>query len=57
MQHREYNKELCLYRELKDHKNVVAKVYMLNVSSTPVDHEDMNGRRKLAAASDPGKLL
>ncbi|XP_052766076.1 phosphofurin acidic cluster sorting protein 2-like isoform X2 [Mya arenaria] len=52
MQNRENNKELSLYRELKDHKNVVAKVIMLNLSSTPVDHEDVNGRRKMLAASD-----
>lgn len=45
------NRELPMYAGVKDHKNVVAKVMMLNISSSPVDHEEnMNGRRKLASS-------
>ncbi|KAL4237224.1 Phosphofurin acidic cluster sorting protein 1 [Mactra antiquata] len=41
------NREMSLYTDIKDHKNVVAKVMMLNISSSPVDHEEsQNGRRK-----------
>jgi hypothetical protein len=45
---------MALYTDIKDHKNVVAKVTMLNISSSPVDHEEnQNGRRKMA--SDAGR--
>ena len=47
---------MSLYTDIKDHKNVVAKVTMLNISSSPVDHEEnQNGRRKLAS-SDAGRF-
>ncbi|XP_053407928.1 phosphofurin acidic cluster sorting protein 2-like isoform X2 [Mercenaria mercenaria] len=45
------NREMSLYTDIKDHKNVVAKVMMLNISSSPVDHEEnQNGRRKIASS-------
>ena len=54
LQHTE-NKELCLHPDIKDHKTVVAKVFMVNISSSPVDHEEgSNGRHKLRS-SDAGK--
>ncbi|XP_060570986.1 phosphofurin acidic cluster sorting protein 2-like isoform X2 [Ruditapes philippinarum] len=47
------NREMALYTDIKDHKNVVAKVTMLNISSSPVDHEEnQNGRRKMASDAD-----
>ncbi|XP_052272960.1 phosphofurin acidic cluster sorting protein 1-like isoform X2 [Dreissena polymorpha] len=45
------SKELSLYTDGKDHKILVAKVGMLNISSTPIDKEEnQNGRRKPGAS-------
>ena len=51
------DRDLHLYKDMKNQKDCTACVKMVSLSSQPVNHEySQNGHRKLAS-SDVGKIL